>query len=180
MRHISPNFQSILVAPKCTMIFDKIFGGQEWKEKLLNMLQNVTLVRGWKPVIWKLLELSNLCLFHHGNGMTSAWISLWAYPISRSIMILFRLLLTGSQKQLILFQYTLAIEPIDTRDLSWPYRMPIWGTQDDYFWSWCSVYCTFFGTTPGSSWIQIDSKHCLSSSDWWSNWESKPNSWRYA
>ena len=35
--------------------------------------------------------------------------------------------------------------------------------KDDYFWSWFSVYRTFLGTTPGSSWNQIDPELCLSS-----------------
>ena len=46
----------------------------------------------------KIAELSNLCLFHLGNGMTSVWTLLWAYPLLLDTMILFGLLWIDSQK----------------------------------------------------------------------------------
>ena len=111
MKHISLNFPFIRAAPKCTKISDKFFGGVEWKEKLLNLFHSVIHVREWKLVIWKLLELSNLCQFHPGSGKISVWILFWAYPTPLNTMIPSGLLLTGSQRPLILFQCIRNIEP---------------------------------------------------------------------
>jgi hypothetical protein len=77
MRLIAIDTLSIKEPTRCIKTWRRVFGGQEWREKLQSMCRNVTHVEELRPIIWGQLEIYNPWVSPSGNGKTSTWTSLW-------------------------------------------------------------------------------------------------------